>query len=269
LNTCVLARARYFYASAAERNQIRASLETVIFGGGWRKLKTARELRTYIEAEVVKEIETEETSAGRLSYWGKKNIEKFKRYMAKLEDSELENVMGRVTPEDVVEVTKKEHVVVLDVSAGGKDEKLGIFLTVANHLRKLMQDKQVLRLALVIDEGPQYCPFMPKGMEAKTCEKVSELCALGRSYQLCVVLLSQGIAGEIGINAAVRRNLNTQFIGKIHPLDMMEAKNLLAQGKIEDKSLTLLPEGDFYILGKMNPSPVPLLIHFDLPEGVT
>jgi hypothetical protein len=92
---------------------------------------------------------------------------------------------------------------------------------------------------------------------------------LGRSYGLCVVIISQGIAGEIGINAAVRRNLNTQFIGKIHPLDMEEAKRLLAQGKIEDKSLIMLPEGDFYFLGKMNPSPVPLLIHFDLPEGIT
>jgi hypothetical protein len=133
----------------------------------------------------------------------------------------------------------------------------------------MMQEKQKLKVALVIDEGPQYCPFMPRQKETKTTEAISELCALGRSYELCVVLLSQGIAGEIGINAAVRRNLNTQFIGKIHPLDMDEAKRLLAQGKIDDKSLTMLPEGDFYFIGKMNPSPVPLLIHFDLPKGVT
>jgi hypothetical protein len=27
-----------------------------------------------------------------------------------------------------------------------------------------------------------------------------------------------------------------------------------------------MPVGDFYVTGKMNASPIPLLIHFDLPE---
>jgi hypothetical protein len=254
----------YFWGTSAEKNPIRAALESVVYKVGWRELKTASDLRAYLEGEVEKEIRAQEDK----EYYQKKNVLRFQKYLKKVDDKELKNVMGQVKPEQIVEQTKKEHVVVLDISSGGKDEKLSVFLTIANHLRKMMQEKQVLKTALVIDEGPEYCPFMPRGKEAKTTDTISELCALGRSYELWVVLLSQGIAGEIGINAAVRRNLNTQFIGKIHPLDMEEAKKLLAQGKIEDKSLTLLPEGDFYFLGKMNPSPVPLLIHFDLPEGV-
>ena len=255
----------YFWGTSPEKNPMRAALETVIYKPEWRALDSPADLRAYLEKEVEKEILAQEDK----DFYKNRNLSRFKKYFAKVDDKELKNVMGNVKPEQVVERAKKEHVVVVDISSGGKDEKLSVFLTIANHLRKRMQEKQELKLALAIDEGPQYCPFMPKGKEARTTEAISELCALGRSYGLCVVLLSQGIAGEIGINAAVRRNLNTQFIGKIHPLDMEEAKRLLAQGKIEDKSLTMLPEGDFYFLGKMNPSPVPLLIHFDLPEGVT
>jgi hypothetical protein len=264
----------YFSGAYAERNPIKAALETTIYRGEWRNLGSPVELRALFQKDVVDELTIENTTEDmkgqkKLSYYGRRDIERFKRYLAKTSDQELRNVMGKAAPDQIVEMARKNHVAVVDISAGGKDEKLSVFLTIANHLRQLMQEKQNLKIALVIDEGPQYCPFMPRGKESKTCDAISELCALGRSYELCVVLLSQGISGEIGINAAVRRNLNTQFIGKIHPLDMEEAKRLLAQGKIEDKTLTLLPEGDFYFLGKMNPSPVPLLIHFDLPKGVT
>jgi len=263
----------YFSGAYAERNPIKTALETVIYKGEWRASKSPEELRAFLEENVKDAIFVEDTADSKgekkLSIYGTRYIERFKRYLSKVSNQELRNIMGKTTPDQIVDLARKEHSVVVDTSAGLKDEKLSVFLTIANHLRQMMQEKQCLKIALVIDEGPQYCPFMPKRTEIRTTEAISELCALGRSYELCVVLLSQGIAGEIGINAAVRRNLNTQFIGKIHPLDMEEAKRLLAQGKIDDKSLTLLPEGDFYFLGKMNPSPVPLLIHFDLPKGVT
>jgi len=265
----------YYYPSTAEKNPIRTALETVVFRGEWRNCKTPSELRSYLEQEVVNEIAIEHTKEDvktqqkKIDSYGKEYIQRFGRWLAKVSDEELSNVMGTIKPEDIVNKARSEHLLVVDLSAGSKDMRLSVFLTIAKHLRELMQHKQNLNIAVVIDEGPQYCPFMPKHLESRTTEAISELCALGRSYGLSVVILSQGIAGEIGINASVRRNLNTQFIGKIHPLDMEEAKRLLAQGKIEDKSLTLLPEGDFYFLGKMNPSPVPLLIHFDLPSGVT
>jgi hypothetical protein len=130
-----------------------------------------------------------------------------------------------------------------------------------------MENKEQLDLAVIIDEGPQYCPFNARGTELKTTDVISELCALGRSYSLSVILLSQGIAGEIGINAAIRRNLNTQFIGKLNPLDLDEAMRLLGQADIDQKYLILMPVGDFYVTGKMNGSPIPLLIHFDIPES--
>lgn len=261
----------YFSGASAERNRIRASLEAVIYKGEWRALDSLSELKDLLKKGVENEIRADETSEDsrgqqKLSSWGKRDITRFNRYLGKVSDDDLKNITGKITAEEIVNLARKERVAVVDISAGGDDEKLSIFLTIANHLRKMMEEKKALKLALVIDEGPQYCPFMPKGKQAKTTEAISGLCALGRSYQLCVVLLSQGISGEIGINASVRRNLNTQFIGKIHPLDLEEAKRLLAQATVVDKLLTSLPEGDFYFLGKMNPSPVPLLIHFDLPK---
>jgi hypothetical protein len=264
----------YYTSALIEKNPIRMAIETVIYKGEWREVTSASELRALLEKDVPQEIAIENTTeysdgTKKLTPYGKRDIQRFKRCLAKVSDQEIGNVMGKTKPEQILDLARKEHTVVVDISAGQKDEKLSVFITIANHLRRMMQEKQKLKVALVIDEGPQYCPFMPRQKETKTTEAISELCALGRSYELCVVLLSQGIAGEIGINAAVRRNLNTQFIGKIHPLDMDEAKRLLAQGKIDDKSLTMLPEGDFYFIGKMNPSPVPLLIHFDLPKGVT
>jgi len=264
----------YYTSAMVEKNPIKTAIETVVYRGEWREVASPSELRALLEKDVSQEIAVENTTeysdgTKKLTPYGKRDIQRFKRYLTKISDEELRNVMGKTKPEQIVDLARKEHTVVIDISAGQKEEKLSVFITIANNLRRMMQEKQKLKAALVIDEGPQYCPFMPRGIEAKTTEAISELCALGRSYELCVVLLSQGIAGEIGINAAVRRNLNTQFIGKIHPLDMEEAKRLLAQGKIEDKSLTLLPEGDFYFLGKMNPSPVPLLIHFDLPRDAT
>jgi hypothetical protein len=265
----------YYVPGMVAKNAVRTAFETVIFAGQWRNCKTPSELRLFLEREVTNEITAEHskedprTHEKKLDSYGKEYVQRFSRWLAKVADEELRNTMGTTKPEDIVSKARSEHVVVVDLSAGLKDMRLSVFLTIARHLRHLMQQKQNLKIAVVIDEGPQYCPFMPRDIESRTTEAISELCALGRSYGLSVVLLSQGIAGEIGVNAAVRRNLNTQFIGKIHPLDMEEAKKLLAQGKIEDKSLTLLPEGDFYFLGKMNPSPVPLLIHFDLPKGVT
>ena len=263
----------YYIGGYVEKNPIKAAVETVIYKGDWRKTQSPGELRVFLEKEVEQEIwiadTAEQTGEKKLTKYGANYTQRFKRYLAKVTDSELKNIMGSMRPEQILDLARNEHAVVVDISAGQKEQKLSVFLTIANYLRQMMQEKQKLKIALVIDEGPEYCPFAAKGIKEATCEAISELCALGRSYELSVVLLSQGIAGEIGINAAVRRNLNTQFIGKIHPLDLDEAKRLLAQATVEDKLLTSLPEGDFYFLGKMNPSPVPLLIHFDLPKGVT
>ncbi|MCW4045408.1 MAG: DUF87 domain-containing protein [Candidatus Bathyarchaeota archaeon] len=258
----------YYQSSMIERNPIRAALETVIYEGKWRDCGDAEKLRCFLKDNVLLELEREnmDEKTGKVGYWARNYMKKFEKCITKLSADDLRNVLGKTTAAEILEVAKREDVVVVDLGVGNKEEKLSIFLSVAKYLCQLMERKEQLDLALIIDEGPQYCPFMPKGIENQTTEVISELCALGRSYRLSVVLLSQGIAGEIGINAAIRRNLNTQFIGKLNPLDLMEAMRLLGQADIDEKYLVLMPVGDFYVTGKMNGSPIPLLIHFDLPE---
>jgi len=258
----------YFISSMMEKNPIRSALETVIYEGKWRKCNDPEKLRVYLKEAVKAEIESDnmDDKTGKLGYWARKYIRKFEKHIRKISADKLRNVQGIATTPEILEATKQHDVVVVDLGIGSKPEKLSIFLSIAKYLNERMEKKEQLDLAVVIDEGPQYCPFMPKGIENKTMEVISELCALGRSYRLAVVLLSQGIAGEIGINAAIRRNLNTQFIGKLNPLDLDEAMRLLGQADIEAKYMVLMPVGDFYVTGKMNASPIPLLIHFDLSE---
>ena len=171
-----------------------------------------------------------------------------------------------VKVEDIIESIKEEGKIgVVDLSGREKDEKLKIFLNIAKFLRyKMDVKKEEIEVALIIDEAPQYCPHKPEGLEKETTDIISDLCALGRSYKLPVVLISQGMSGEIGINAAVRRNINTWFIGKIHPLDREEAKKLLP--RVDLDFLQSLDVGHFYFFGNMSPSPVPLLIRFEIDE---
>jgi hypothetical protein len=73
----------------------------------------------------------------------------------------------------------------------GRDEKLSAFLTIARYLMDLMQNDENLNLALVIDEGSQYCPFNQEGIQKETTDMIIDLCALGRSHKLCVCILSR------------------------------------------------------------------------------
>jgi DNA helicase HerA-like ATPase len=258
----------YYAGNMLERNPIRAALETVIYEGSWRNFDDPEQLRSHLQVRVRSEIESENTDrTGAVSYWGRNYVRRFEKNLEKMSSGELKNVMGKMASAEILEATKQHDTVVIDLSKGSKQQKLSTFLSIAKHLCKLMERKEQLNLAVIIDEGPQYCPFKPRGIETRTMELISDLCALGRSYNLSVVLLSQGIAGEIGINAAIRRNLNTQFIGKINPLDFDESMKLLGQADIDPKYLILMPVGDFYVTGKMNPSPIPLLIHFDIAES--
>jgi len=181
-------------------------------------------------------------------------------------EEEVERFLGTMEPWKILTEAKERGTIVIDMSKGEKEQKLAAFYSIARYLKKLMERKQRLDVALVIDEGPQYAPWQPRGLERETTDIIIELCALGRSYGLSTVILSQGMAGEIGLNAAVRRNLNTQFIGRIHPLDFEEAQRLAASYYISPETLLTLPEGHFYFLGRMNPSPTPLLISFQIDE---
>jgi len=194
-------------------------------------------------------------------------LSKVQKAFERLESEDLKPLIGKMKPSEVIGLLREKGVLVIDLSYGLKEQKLSVFLSLTRYLKRLMEEKNELKIALLIDEAPQYCPWQPRGLEEKTTKSLIELAALGRSYKLSLTLVSQGIAGEIGINAAVRRNLNTLFIGRIHPLDAMEAEKYFASSFVTSDSLLRLPEGHFYIVGKANPSPIPLLMTFEIPES--
>ena len=261
----------YFRYGGAYRRSSKPylALTDIIYEKPWRRhLKSIEEFRRGMDElcdEVFEEmVEGGEVREGEVARYQKQ----FRRGLQRLTEEDLSVIKGEMTPEDLLKRVRESRVCVIDLSGGEKETKLSLFLTIARYLRRLIErEKQELNLALIVDEAPQYCPYRPSGLEVETTEVIKDLCAIGRAYKLCITLISQGMAGEIGINAAVRRNLNTLLIGRIHPLDRMEAENLLGNQGVDVDFLTKLPTGHFYFLGCMNPAPVPLLISFRPEEG--
>ncbi|MEM3713577.1 MAG: DUF87 domain-containing protein [Nitrososphaeria archaeon] len=178
-----------------------------------------------------------------------------------------ENILpltGTTSVQQLIELVRERQLVVVDLSGFETNVKLTCFRSIARFLEELMTRGENLNLALIIDEAPQYTS------SNESCDLIKDLAALGRKHKLNLTLLSQGVAGEIGINASVRRNLNTNFFGKLHPLDVSEkggAEGWLVPYDLEIKYMLNLKPGRFYFTGLMNPSPTPLLITFDL-QGV-
>ncbi len=249
------------FGYSAYGGTVTQALEEFIFAEKWRGL-SVEEFQRVLEHSMVNSLNPGRTVSGRPF----EDEHRFRRGLKRLRDVDIQSILGTNTSKDILEQVRKKHLSVIDMKRTGSSEKLSMFLTLANHLMERMHNDEDLNLALVIDEGPQYVPFKPKGIQEKTTDVIIDLCALGRTHKLCISLLSQGIAGEIGINAAVRRNLNTQFVGKIHPLDMIEVGNWLSPFNIDPKFLLSLPPGHFYFMGNMNPSPIPLLVTFEVPE---
>jgi len=261
-----LAEKLRYFGKGSMGETILAYLEEVVKSGDWVG-RTPAETKKKLLNELTELIELDnQEKGGKTNVWGERYLRRMNRYFKMLDEEDLKPVSGSKTPEDIYNILKKEHMLVVDLSLGSKEQKLSIFLSMIRYLKKLMEAKNVLNVALVIDEAPQYCPWQPKGVEEETTREIIGAAALGRSYRLSLVLISQGIAGEIGINAAVRRNLNTLFVGRIHPLDAPEAEKFFATAAVDPSMLLRLSEGQFYIIGKMNPSPVPLLITFEIPE---
>ncbi len=247
-----------------EPNILTEALEEVITES-WSQLLDAcdgpEELKDRLKELISRKIEGSEL----LDRYKRTAFIRLERGFQKISPDDLRELMGK---KDVKElIVQPGRVLVVDMHGVGDEEKLSFFLTLAEHIISRMHKKEELNLALIIDEGPQYCPFEPRGLQSKVTDKIKDLCAMGRKHKLCVVLISQGIAGEIGINAAVRRNLNTQFIGQIHPLDIEEASKRLSPYGIKPEGLLYLEPGKFYFVGKMNPSPTPLLISFGIKGG--
>ena len=252
-----------YHGTYRSDNEILSQLQDFV-GENWQAkvaaYKSAADLRNGIHDEVLAGLEGATNKPNIVAGWTRN----FERGFRKLTEDHVRVVMGKKTVEDLVSNLK--DISVIEMHEVGTDEKLSFFSTLATHLTDLMDSGQELKLALVIDEGPQYCPWEPKGLQWEATELIKGMCALGRKHRLSVVMLSQGISGDIGINAAVRRNLNTQFFGRIHPLDMMEAGNWLSPYGISPEDLLSMEPGHFYYSGRMNPSPIPLLMTFKPEE---
>lgn len=192
-----------------------------------------------------------------------------RRVFRRLKPEDLVPLMGTLPVEEVYRRLSGKSVIVIDMSSALSEGKLGFFLSLSNYLYSLMEAGSNLNLSLVIDEAPQYAPWSPKGIQEASTEMIKNLAALGRKRMFNLTLISQGVKGDIGINASVRRNLTSNFFGRIHPLDASGeggALEWLAPYGITADQLLQLKPGRFYFTGLMNPSPVPLLITYKV-EG--
>lgn len=190
-----------------------------------------------------------------------------RRIFRRFKPQDLNPIMGTLSIEEIMNEVKK--MLVIDMGGALTEAKLGFFLSFSKHLYGLMEMGLNLKISLIIDEAPQYAPWEPKGIQNETTEMIKNLAALGRKRMLNLTLIAQGIKGEIGINAAVRRNLNTHFFGRIHPLDASGeggASEWLSPYGINPDQLLQLKPGRFYFSGAMNPSPIPLLITYKPPS---
>lgn len=197
--------------------------------------------------------------------WKESAKRAYRRVFRKLSSTDLRPLMGDITIESILDRLRREKILVIDMSGVSSESKLGFFLSLGSEIYRLMDAGENVGIALIVDEAPQYAPWDPHGIQIDTSEMIKNLAALGRKRGLNLTLISQGIKGEIGINAAVRRNLNTYFIGRIHPLDASGeggAAEWLTPYGIQPEGLLLLKPGRFYFSGIMNPSPIPLLLTF-------
>jgi len=189
-----------------------------------------------------------------------------RRVFRKIKPEDLIPLMGTLSVADLLKRLREDHLLVIDMSGAMVESKLGFFLSLGAEIYREMDMGRNVDIAMIIDEAPQYAPWEAKGIQLQTSEMIKNLAALGRKRRFNLTLISQGIKGEIGINAAVRRNLNTYFIGRIHPLDATGeggASEWLSPYGIRPEQLLQLKPGRFYFAGIMNPSPVPLLLTFN------
>ena len=209
-------------------------------------------------------VEQEINSIGRAD-WRASALRAFRRVFRKIKAEDLKPLTGTITIDEVLEVLHSKGLLIVDMSGASLESKLGFFLSLGGKLYDLMELGEEMNIALIVDEAPQYAPWDPHGIQAETSDLIKDLAALGRKRRLNLTLISQGIKGEIGINASVRRNLNTHFFGRIHPLDAGGeggASEWLSPYGITPEHMLQLEPGKFYFSGAMNPSPIPLLITF-------
>lgn len=211
---------------------------------------------------VIEDIQRTNTGAYAQNYSNKFNIF--------YEDVDPKYVNGlverKIGNEQIEELLKQNRVVVVDLSEELPESRVSVVTSMLRYyLNKLKRGKdetglKKLNRVIVIDEAPQYCPSSRDYVTTESTRVILDLAAVGRKHNLGLVLLAQGIAGDVGINAGIRRNLNTKIVGKISPSDVGEASKEILRGKVDDDMITNLQRGEFYISGIMSPIDQAVLI---------
>lgn len=244
-----------FFGFRSGENEICRALQAVLEeSDDWRGLSLP-EFRAWVEKKLSSVID--EKKWGRLS-------PAFQRGLSKISDGDWGKILGRLDPAEIIEAARLRGFLAVDMSGFREAEKLSTFLSIAEEIKRRIDGGEKMNLCLLIDEAPQYCPYKTEGLQEEVKDLIRDLAATGRKHNLSLILVSQGLAGEIGVDAAVRRNLNTHFIGRIMPQDRREVEDMLGAYHISYESLLRLQPGQFYFEGRMNPFPTPLLISFDL-----
>jgi len=247
-------KAQYFGYSAADNKPYRTLREVLEGTDAWRN-EAPENLKEWIMnemAEIMGEKPWQRVSGA------------VERGLNRLSVDDWKRILGKTKPSEIIEKAKEKGLLVVDMSGFGDDEKLSVFYSIADEVKRRIDGGEEMNLCLVIDEAPQYAGYNAKGIQAYTRDIIKDLAATGRKHKLSLVLISQGLAGEIGIDASVRRNLNTHFIGRILSQDKREVEDMLGAYHINYESLLRLERGQFYFEGRMNPFPTPILISFDI-----
>ena len=249
-------KARYFGFKTVDNKVFLNLREVIEADDSWRNLKPEEFPKWLLE---------------RLAEVYGKNWEKYEpiisRGLNKLSLEDWQKLLGKITPAKLIEKVMDEKLIILDMSGFGDEEKLSVFLSIGKEIKQQMLNGKTVNLALVIDEAPQYVPYHRTpigGIQSQVKKLISDLAATGRKFKLALILIAQGMAGDIGIDPAIRRNLNTHFIGRLLPQDKKEVETLLEAHHISFENILRLEPGQFYLEGKINPFPTPILISFDI-----
>jgi len=247
--------AAYLAGKARFSSKIRAQLcDLMERTEAWRSM-SLEDFKRWAETELAAALGEKE--------WAKLR-HAFSTGMSKVSEQDWSRVRGKLSPSDIIDRAARSGLLVIDMSGFGDEEKLMAFSSIAEEVKGRIEAGMDVNLCMIIDEAPQYCPYKASGPQETTKDLIRDMAAIGRKRRLSLVLISQGMAGEIGIDPAVRRNINTHFIGRIMPQDRREAEDMLGAHHISYENLLRLETGQFYFHGRMNPFPTPLLISFDI-----
>ncbi len=142
------------YTGLQARGTLTQALEDFIYSEGWRGLDV-KEFRRVLYKSMISSLNPKGLTSGRPF----EDQQRFERSYKRLNDSDIQTILGTLTSEDILRLVRTRRLIILDMKKTGKDEKLSAFLTFARYLMDLMQMDVDLNLALVIDEGRSTAPL--------------------------------------------------------------------------------------------------------------